>query len=98
MRITMEHAQRLTLTEMREFVASSGSLSFTSAERKQIYGLVERTSHEYLRLSKKSKGAVRHLSGQHQRAQLGEHAGIDEVVAGRIAWRPRRVRRAPRRT
>ena len=52
MRITMQHAQRLTLTEMREFVASSGSLSFTGAERKQIYGLVERTlqAHEYLRV------------------------------------------------
>ena len=39
------------LTEMREFVASRGSLSFTGAERKQIYGLVERTvqAHEYLR-------------------------------------------------
>ena len=39
----MQHAQRLTLGEMREFVASSGRLSFTGAERKQIYGLVERT-------------------------------------------------------
>ena len=48
MRITMQHAQRLTLVEMREFVASSGRLSFTGAERKQIYGLVERTlqAHE----------------------------------------------------
>ena len=36
----MEHAQRLTLVEMREFVASSGSLSFTGAGRKEIYGLV----------------------------------------------------------
>ena len=57
----MQHAQRLTLGEMREFVASSGRLSFTGAERKQIYGLVERTlrAHEYLRLSKKDKGVVR---------------------------------------
>ena len=57
----MEHAQRLTLAEMREFVASSGSLSFTGAERKEIHGLVERTlqAHEYLRLSKKNKGVVR---------------------------------------
>ena len=45
----MEHAQRLTLAEMREFVASSSSLTFTGAERKEIYGLVERTlqAHEY---------------------------------------------------
>ena len=40
----MQHAQRLTLEQMREFVASSGSLSFTCAERKEIYGLVERAS------------------------------------------------------
>ena len=61
MRITMEHAQRLTLVEMREFVASSGSLSFTGAGRKEIYGLVECTlqAHEYLRLAKKNKGVVR---------------------------------------
>ncbi len=37
----MQHAQRLTLEEMGEFVASSGSLSFTGADRKEIYGLVE---------------------------------------------------------
>ena len=57
----MEHAQRLTLVEMREFVASSGSLSFTGAGRKEIYGLVECTlqAHEYLRLAKKNKGVVR---------------------------------------
>ena len=61
MRVTMQHAQRLTLEQMREFVASSGSLSFTCAERKELYGLVERTlqAHEYLRLAKKNKGVVR---------------------------------------
>ena len=42
--------------EMREFVASSSSLTFTGADRKEIYGLVERTlqAHEYLRLAKKN--------------------------------------------
>ena len=35
MQVTMEHAQRLTLVEMREFVASSSRLSFTGADRKQ---------------------------------------------------------------
>ena len=39
----MQNAQRLTAAEMREFVASSGSLSFTSASREEIYDLVERT-------------------------------------------------------
>ncbi len=38
-----------------------GRLSFTGTDRKQIYGLVERTlqAHEYLRLAKKDKGVVR---------------------------------------
>ena len=39
----MQHAPRLKLVEMREFVTSSGGLSFTGAVRKQIYGFVERT-------------------------------------------------------
>ncbi len=57
----MEHAQRLTLAEMREFVASSSRLTFTGAERKEIHGFVERTlqAHQYLRLAKKNKGIVR---------------------------------------
>ena len=61
MQVTMEHAQRLTLVEMREFVASSSRLTFTGADRKQIYPLVQRTlqAHEYLRLSKKNKGVAR---------------------------------------
>ena len=37
MRVTRQHTQRLTLEQMGEFVASSGSLSFTGADRKEIY-------------------------------------------------------------
>ena len=61
MPVARQHAQRLTLAERREFAASSSSLTFTAAERKQIYRLVERTlqAHEYLRLAKKNKGIVR---------------------------------------
>ena len=72
MQVTREHAQRLTLVEMREFVASSGRLSFTCAERKQIYGLVERTlqAHEYLRLPKKDKGVVRRYLAKIRNAHL----------------------------
>ena len=46
---------------MREFVAASGSLSFTGADREEIYGFVEGTwqARQYLRLSKKDKGVVR---------------------------------------
>ena len=43
MRVTMQHAQHLTLEQMREFVAASGSLSFTGADREEIYGFVEGT-------------------------------------------------------
>ena len=57
----MQHAQRLTLEEMEEFVSSSSSLSFTGADRKEIYGLVEVSlqARQYQQLSKKDKGVVR---------------------------------------
>ncbi len=57
----MQHAQRLTLEEMEEFVCSSSSLSFTGADRKGIYGLVEGTlqAQQYQQLSKKDKEVVR---------------------------------------
>ena len=57
----MQHAQRLTLEEMEEFVSSSSSLSFTGADRKEIYGLVEGSlqARQYQQLSKKDKGVVR---------------------------------------
>lgn len=71
----MQHAQRLTLEEMEEFVSSSSSLSFTGADRKEIYGLVEGTlrARQYPQLSKKDKGVVRRylakVSGR-SRAQI----------------------------
>jgi hypothetical protein len=57
----MRDAHRLSPAEMREFLASSGSLSFGGAGRKQIYALVERTlqAQSYWGLSKKDKGVVR---------------------------------------
>ena len=39
MKITMQNVERLTLAEMQEFVASSGSLSFTGADRKRSTAL-----------------------------------------------------------
>ncbi len=42
MQITMQHAEHLTLAEMREFLGASSTLSFAAAGRKQINGLVER--------------------------------------------------------
>ena len=59
----MQHAQRLTLEQMREFVASSSSLTFAGADRKEIYGLVERVlaAQHYGRLGKRQKGIVRRV-------------------------------------
>jgi hypothetical protein len=57
----MRDAHRLTPAQMREFLDSSGDLSFSGASRPEIYSLVERTlrTQHYLALSKKDKGAVR---------------------------------------
>ena len=61
MQVTMQHAERLTLAEMREFLTTSETLSFAAAGRKQIYGLVEGVlrAQKYLGLSRKDKGIVR---------------------------------------
>ncbi len=61
MQVTMQHAECLTLAEMREFLVASNTLSFAGTGRKQIYGLVEGVLHaqKYLGLSKKDKGIVR---------------------------------------
>ena len=61
MQVTMQHAERLTLAEMREFLDASSNLSFAGAGRKQIYGLLEGAlrAQKYLELSKKDKGIVR---------------------------------------
>ena len=36
MQVTMQHAEHLTLAEMREFLDASSNLSFADAGRKQI--------------------------------------------------------------
>ena len=42
MQVTMQHAEHLTLAEMREFLDASNTLSFAGTGRKQIYALLER--------------------------------------------------------
>ncbi len=61
MQVTMQHAERLTLAEMREFLRASNNLSFAGTGRQQIYGLVEGVlrAQKYLGLAKKDKGIVR---------------------------------------
>ncbi len=61
MQVTMQHAERLTLAEMREFLSASNNLSFAGTGRQQIYGLVEGVlrAQKYLGLAKKDKGIAR---------------------------------------
>ena len=61
MQITMQHAEHLTLAQMREFLSASSSLSFAGAGRRQIYALIERVlrTQKYLGLTKKDKGIGR---------------------------------------
>ena len=61
MQVTMQHAERLTLAEMREFLSASNNLSFAGTGRQQIYGLVAGVlrAQKYLGLSRKDKGIVR---------------------------------------
>ena len=40
MQITMQHAERLSLAQMRGFLSASSTLSFAGVGRKQIYGLL----------------------------------------------------------
>ena len=83
----MQHAERLTLAEMQEFLAASNTLSFAAAGRKQIYGLVEGVlrPQQYLGLSKKDKGIVRRY--------LVKISGLSKAQITRLIarWRERGV-------
>ncbi len=57
----MQHAERLTLAEMREFLSASDTFSFAGAGQKRIYGLLEGVlrAQKYLGLTKKDQGIAR---------------------------------------
>ena len=59
--ITRQNLERLTLTEMQEFLAGSRSIAFANQGREQIYRFVERVlaAQHYRRLGKRQKGIVR---------------------------------------
>ena len=63
MRVTRQHAQGLTLEEIREFVAASGGLTLAGADREEIYGFVEGTwqARQYLALVQPA--AAQHTEG-----------------------------------
>ena len=87
MQVTMQHAERLTLAEMREFLDASSNLSFAGTGRKQIYGLLEGVlrSQKYLGLAKKDKGIVRRY--------LVKISGLSVAQISRLIarWRERGV-------
>src|SRR3990172_3097163 len=61
MTITMQNAERLTLTEMQEFVEGSRAVQWTACGRQPIYDFLRCVleTQEYHRLSKSQKGIVR---------------------------------------
>ncbi len=101
MQVTMQHAERLTLAELPEFLSASNNLSFAGTGRKQIYGLLEGVlrSQKYLGLSRKDKGIARRY--------LVKISGLSVAQITRLIarWRERGViepqasrrRRFPRR-
>ena len=97
----MQHAERLTLAEMREFLAASNTLSFAGAGRRQIYGLVERTlrAQQYLRLSKKDKGVVRRYLAKISGRSLPQITRLIRQYrhSGAVRVSPPQRRRFPRR-
>ena len=98
----MQNVQRLTLGEMREFVASSSSLRFSGSRREEIYGFVERTlqAQQYLRLSKKDKGVVRRYLAKISGRSLPQITRLIRCYrqSGAVkAPPPRRRHRFPRR-
>jgi len=61
MTINMQNAERLTLTEMQEFVKGSRPMGFSADGRAAAYGLIQRVlgTQQYQRISKACKGIVR---------------------------------------
>lgn len=99
MTITMQNAERLTLTEMQEFVEGSRAVQWTACGREAIYDFLRRVleTQEYQRLSKGQKGIVRRfllrLTGL-SRAQLTRLVR-QWVRRGCIQVRPVRRHRFP---
>ena len=80
---------------MREFVASSGSLSFTGADREEIHGFVEGTwqARQYVRLSKKDKGVVRRYLAKISGRRLAQITRLIRRRGASASARPTGARR-----
>ena len=83
MQVTMQHAEHLTLAQMREFLSASSSLSFAGAGRRQIYALIERVlrTQNYLGLTNEGQRNRAPLSRQDQRTQRGPNQPLDRPLA-----------------
>jgi len=98
MTITMQNAERLTLTEMQEFLAGSRAVQWTACGREAIYDFLRRVeAQQYGQRSKAEKGVVRLFLGKltgRSRAQLTRLIG-QWKRRGRIAVRPAQRHRFP---
>jgi hypothetical protein len=99
MTITMQNAERLTLTEMQEFLAGTRAVQWTACGREAIYEFLRRVleAQHYGQRSKAEKGVVRLFLGKltgRSRAQLTRLIG-QWNRRGRIAVRPAQRHRFP---
>ena len=92
--ITMQNLERLTLGEMKEFIAANRKVHFEAAGREAMYGFMERVlqAQQYRKLSKGQKGIVRQF--------LVKITGLSRAQITRLVtgWmRERRIRSKPPR-
>lgn len=90
----MENLERLSLSEMEEFIKGNGRVRIGSAEQAGGYALIERVlrMHGYRRLNKNAKGTIRRF--------LAKATGLSRAQVTRLIARwlqTRRVERKPAR-
>ncbi len=99
MRITMQKVERLTLEQMREFLAASQELVFAPSRCGEVYNLVERTlgQQQHLGLPKKDKGVVRRYLTKLSGRSLGQSTRLIRKYrqSGVVRLREPRRRRFP---
>jgi len=101
MTITMVNAERLTLTEMREFVDGSGTIEFAAEGREAVYGFIEGVlqSQRYRRLSRGQKGIVRRFLAKVTGVSRAQVTRLIRgwTASGRVTAQPPYRPRFPRR-
>ena len=94
MTIRMKNLERLTLAEMKEFVATNRHVDWTVPDRAAVYGLIERVlkAQQYRRLNKGQKGIIRRF--------LSKVTAVSRAQMTRLIQRwsqTRRIQRKPLR-